>query len=103
MHRSIKPQRHLRFEDILRRDCNERTKYRYALDTCTFCEGKIRFTGEVVFYRCKVRSKATNVAEVNKEKVMGGIKVFIGSILKRESSLGIFVVLLLEKQIPRLV
>ncbi|MPD03679.1 hypothetical protein E2C01_099326 [Portunus trituberculatus] len=32
--------------------------------------------GEVVFHRLKIRSKNTNVAEVNVEKVEGGVKAF---------------------------
>ena len=35
----------------------------------------MRFSrGEMVFYRLKIRSKATNVAEVEVEKVEGGLK-----------------------------
>ena len=38
-------------------------------------EKKMRFSrGEVVFYRLEIRSKATNVAEVNEEIVEGGAK-----------------------------
>ncbi|MPC07678.1 hypothetical protein E2C01_000243 [Portunus trituberculatus] len=37
----------------------------------------MRFSrGEVVFYRLKIRSKTANVAEVNVEKVKGGVKTF---------------------------
>ncbi|MPC66745.1 hypothetical protein E2C01_060896 [Portunus trituberculatus] len=40
-------------------------------------EEKMRFSkGEVVFYRLKIRSKTANVAEVNEEKVEGGVKTF---------------------------
>ncbi|MPC91196.1 hypothetical protein E2C01_086215 [Portunus trituberculatus] len=42
-----------------------------------FGEEKMRFgRGEVVFYRMKIRSKIANVAEVNEEKVEGGVKTF---------------------------
>ncbi|MPC38603.1 hypothetical protein E2C01_032114 [Portunus trituberculatus] len=34
--------------------------------------------GEVVFYRLKIRSKTANVAEINEEKVEGGVKSFLG-------------------------
>merc|ERR1712035_299185 len=38
-------------------------------------EKKMRFSGgEVVFHRLKIRTKTTNVAEVNGETVGGGIK-----------------------------
>ncbi|MPC62295.1 hypothetical protein E2C01_056379 [Portunus trituberculatus] len=37
----------------------------------------MRFSrGEVVFYRLKIKSKPANVAEVNEEKVEGGVKTF---------------------------
>ena len=40
-----------------------------------FSEEKMRFIrGEVVFYRCKIRSKTANVAEVDREKCEGGVK-----------------------------
>ncbi|MPC18792.1 hypothetical protein E2C01_011686 [Portunus trituberculatus] len=40
-------------------------------------EKKMRFSkGEVVFHRLKIRSKTVNVAEVNEEKVEGGVKTF---------------------------
>ncbi|MPC41272.1 hypothetical protein E2C01_034860 [Portunus trituberculatus] len=32
--------------------------------------------GVVVFYRLKIRLKTTNVADVNEEKVEGGVKTF---------------------------
>ncbi|MPC49520.1 hypothetical protein E2C01_043324 [Portunus trituberculatus] len=41
-------------------------------------EKKMRFSkGEVVFHRLKIISKAANVAEVNVEKVEGGVKAFV--------------------------
>ncbi|MPC15304.1 hypothetical protein E2C01_008091 [Portunus trituberculatus] len=42
----------------------------------------MRFSREVVFYRLKIRSKTVNVAEVNVEKVEGGVKAF-GVVIKR--------------------
>ena len=40
-----------------------------------FSEKKMRFSrGEVVFYRLKIRSKTTNVAEVDSEKCEEGVK-----------------------------
>ncbi|MPC36220.1 hypothetical protein E2C01_029669 [Portunus trituberculatus] len=45
-------------------------------NTAVFRRGKedMRFNrGKVVFYRLKVRSNTSNVAEVNEEKVKGGI------------------------------
>ncbi|MPC64776.1 hypothetical protein E2C01_058897 [Portunus trituberculatus] len=44
---------------------------------CFSEEKKMRFsTGEVAFYRLKIRSKTENVTEVNEEKVEGGVKTF---------------------------
>ncbi|MPC73587.1 hypothetical protein E2C01_067921 [Portunus trituberculatus] len=38
-------------------------------------EKKMKFSrGEVVFYRLEIRPETANVAEVNKEKVNGGVK-----------------------------
>ncbi|MPC46954.1 hypothetical protein E2C01_040686 [Portunus trituberculatus] len=49
-----------------------------------FCEEKkMRFSrGEVVFHRLKIRCKTVSVAEVNVEKVEGGVKTF-GVVIKR--------------------
>ncbi|MPC98985.1 hypothetical protein E2C01_094377 [Portunus trituberculatus] len=44
---------------------------------CIGEEKKMRFSrGYVVFYRLKIRSETANVAEVNVEKVEGGVKAF---------------------------
>ncbi|MPC82473.1 hypothetical protein E2C01_077142 [Portunus trituberculatus] len=44
---------------------------------------KMRFSkGEMVFYRLKIRSKTVNVAEIDVEKVEGGVKAF-GVIIKK--------------------
>ncbi|MPC92986.1 hypothetical protein E2C01_088101 [Portunus trituberculatus] len=52
----------------------------------------MRFSrGEVVFYRLKIRSKTANVAEVNVEKVEGGVKAF-GVVIKRGVLSGTFLV-----------
>ncbi|MPC26145.1 hypothetical protein E2C01_019276 [Portunus trituberculatus] len=47
--------------------------------------------GEVVFYRLEIRSKTTNVAEVNEEKVEGGVETF-GLIPREQSDIGTFMV-----------
>ena len=43
---------------------------------CFSEEKKMRFSGEVVFYRLKIRLKIANVAEVDREKYEGGVKTF---------------------------
>ncbi|MPC13643.1 hypothetical protein E2C01_006383 [Portunus trituberculatus] len=44
---------------------------------------KMRFSrGEVIFYRLKIRSQTANDAEVNEEKVEGGVKTFLGRYLR---------------------
>ncbi|MPC55082.1 hypothetical protein E2C01_049015 [Portunus trituberculatus] len=49
----------------------------------------MRFSrGEVVFHRLKIRSKTANIAEVNVEKIVGGVKTFS----REESDLGTFLV-----------
>ncbi|MPC15541.1 hypothetical protein E2C01_008337 [Portunus trituberculatus] len=59
---------------------------------CFGGEKKMRFSrGEVVFHRLKVRSKTVNVAEVNEEKVEGGVWHF-GSLPEEQSDLGTFLV-----------
>ncbi|MPC68861.1 hypothetical protein E2C01_063071 [Portunus trituberculatus] len=38
----------------------------------------MRFSrGKVVFHRLKIRSKTANIAEVNEEKVEGGVKTYM--------------------------
>ncbi|MPC46861.1 hypothetical protein E2C01_040591 [Portunus trituberculatus] len=45
---------------------------------CFSEEKKMRFSrGEVVFHSLKIRSKTAKVAEVNVEKVEGGVKTFV--------------------------
>ena len=55
-------------------------------------EKKMRFTGgEVVFHRLKIRSKTANVADINVERVRGGINTLAVAI-ERVSVLGTFLV-----------
>ncbi|MPC31923.1 hypothetical protein E2C01_025223 [Portunus trituberculatus] len=57
----------------------------------------MRFSrGEVVLHRLKIRSKTANVADVNVEKVEGGVKAFVVVTEKEASELGTFLVTLPE-------